>query len=695
MSLADLIPDLDRRLAERIEASVRGFESAVLDHLREQHERTRETLAALRPVLGSTLAAEDLEPLRVSAASGAREQAHAALLAAARAVDGAEDQVEVLCRLLEQSAPLCGRAAVLIVEASGARGWAGRGFGDGIRALDGVVLTWHDPAWGPFAAGSGVVQLGDAGHSLCTQVGGEAATAAWAIPLVLQGRVAAALYVDGSPTGVDLAPLQLLAQLASARIESLGSRGASPTLRHADGGAGLPLGLTSPSSEPTAAVAAGAGLAVAAAMPTEEPEPTAAPLAEAEVAAPAIAEPTLDEPASSGPEPLAAAAFAEPEAPIEPEAVAEVWAPESDAVEAVETSVEVVEADAMADHQPAEELFAAALEPEPAPVAAPEDAPSAEDLWSPVAVESTAPAVEAADLEPAGLEPIALEPTAFESSFEAESVEVVAEAAHVEEVFEAEVEAEPETAEAPADSEVEEDIFAAEPVEEPAAPFAEAEELSAELPELPPLAVTPAEPVVEVAPAPFESVDATVAVSQSLLKQYAASQGAAAVTGQVEVPPPAPPAPVESPVADAEDETVLLRRPTAPAVGPDDETNPTIAKPGTEVKSQGGMVVPPSDLAGPGWAFRAGRTAEATADPALEEARRLARLLVSEIKLYNEEQVEEGRRKRDLYARLRDDIDRSREVYESRVNPKALEHDFFREALVRVLAGGDPNVLGA
>jgi hypothetical protein len=48
-----------------------------------------------------------------------------------------------------------------------------------------------------------------------------------------------------------------------------------------------------------------------------------------------------------------------------------------------------------------------------------------------------------------------------------------------------------------------------------------------------------------------------------------------------------------------------------------------------------------------------------------EEARRFARLLVSEIKLYNEEQVERGRQAKDLYNRLKEDIDRSREMFEN------------------------------
>ncbi|PYQ59926.1 MAG: hypothetical protein DMF53_17995, partial [Acidobacteria bacterium] len=68
-------------------------------------------------------------------------------------------------------------------------------------------------------------------------------------------------------------------------------------------------------------------------------------------------------------------------------------------------------------------------------------------------------------------------------------------------------------------------------------------------------------------------------------------------------------------------------------------------------------VRPPSGVEGPGWAFATTRVPVSADNQALhEEARRLARLLVSEIKLYNEEQVEEGRRNRDIYERLREDI---------------------------------------
>lgn len=78
------------------------------------------------------------------------------------------------------------------------------------------------------------------------------------------------------------------------------------------------------------------------------------------------------------------------------------------------------------------------------------------------------------------------------------------------------------------------------------------------------------------------------------------------------------------------------------------------------------------------------------------DARRFARLLVSEIKLYNEQKVKEGRESGDLYDRLREAIDRSREMYDKRVqSPVASKFDYFHYELVNTLAEGDATRLGS
>jgi hypothetical protein len=87
--------------------------------------------------------------------------------------------------------------------------------------------------------------------------------------------------------------------------------------------------------------------------------------------------------------------------------------------------------------------------------------------------------------------------------------------------------------------------------------------------------------------------------------------------------------------------------------------------------------------------------ASETEQRAHNDARRFARLLVSEIKLYNAAKVNEGRRNFDLYERLKDEIDRSRKVYDKRVSPAvAARFDYFYDELVQTLAEGDPAKLG-
>ena len=78
-----------------------------------------------------------------------------------------------------------------------------------------------------------------------------------------------------------------------------------------------------------------------------------------------------------------------------------------------------------------------------------------------------------------------------------------------------------------------------------------------------------------------------------------------------------------------------------------------------------------------------------------EEAFRFARLLVSEIKLYNSEAVDEGRETSDIYDRLRHDIDRSWEMYERRAHPSVRSaEDCFDLEVVRILASGERKRLG-
>ena len=75
-------------------------------------------------------------------------------------------------------------------------------------------------------------------------------------------------------------------------------------------------------------------------------------------------------------------------------------------------------------------------------------------------------------------------------------------------------------------------------------------------------------------------------------------------------------------------------------------------------------------------------------------AQRYARFLMSEIKLYHEEEVLAGQRDHDLATRLDGVIARARVLYEQRVPPDVRERtDYFHTELVRTLANGDESLL--
>jgi hypothetical protein len=78
------------------------------------------------------------------------------------------------------------------------------------------------------------------------------------------------------------------------------------------------------------------------------------------------------------------------------------------------------------------------------------------------------------------------------------------------------------------------------------------------------------------------------------------------------------------------------------------------------------------------------------------KAQRFARLLVDEIKLYNQAKVAEGRRNKDLYDRLKEDIDKSRGTFQKRYGSTAAANgDYFQHELLRSLAEDDISIMGS
>jgi len=78
-----------------------------------------------------------------------------------------------------------------------------------------------------------------------------------------------------------------------------------------------------------------------------------------------------------------------------------------------------------------------------------------------------------------------------------------------------------------------------------------------------------------------------------------------------------------------------------------------------------------------------------------KKARRFARLLVDEIKLYNQTKVAEGKQSKDLYDRLREDIEKSRSAYDKKFGSSpAASANYFTQELIRVLADNDVTLMG-
>ena len=174
-------------------------------------------------------------------------------------------------------------------------------------------------------------------------------------------------------------------------------------------------------------------------------------------------------------------------------------------------------------------------------------------------------------------------------------------------------------------------------------------------------------------------------------------------------PPPLPAPAAAAPPRVLEETAPRGARPAAPAILHFEDSSAgsgyRLSRPdvlaAAATPASSGSSAPPAATAGAGarpslGARRlAGPLAPAEGDERREEARRFAKLLVSEIKLYNERAVIEGREKGNIYQRLKEDIDRSRQMYDERIPQDVrASSNFFVEELVRILADGRSEALG-
>lgn len=675
----EYLAELDRRYRARLEAATEELRRSFEQRLRAATEGLASALAEVRATPPeSLLEAADFAPLESAARGQGERSAYEALLEAAVAFDGAASQGALLDALLDHACRFAPRAAVLIAERDGARGWSARGFAEAAERFAGRRTGWSGEALTAFAAGEGVVRArGTAAAELADQLELPAASESLLVPLVLRDRVAAALYVDrrSDEPELPLGALQLVALGAAQRLElqALATRAYTPTLHEA--GAldrpGLPLWDPTALGEPEVEVEPEVEAELEAELEAAAPPPTAEP-APAEVWADEAAGAVFElEPEGAE---LEAAPAGEPEAA--PGAGLEPPALETVSRVGIEELFEAEAPAPIAPPAPAPEPpvwtgpeVVSWAQPEPlAPPAAPSDSWSAQDVaaW-------TAPAPEPAPTPPSA-EPEAAGAPEWEADEGGDATVLIGGAGR------GELPARPQPEESTAPFELPPTAPAPPQLGFEPAPGAVTSEIptpetTAPIPTFapPPSMATIAVPTLSVPIAPDLTEDATLLVARP---------GAAAPP----VAPPPEPAAAEPP----EDQTHPSLR-SAPAAAEEDVNDRTATR-----GPRGTEVAPPPDLQGPGLAFTMSRTQRASGENALhEEARRLARLLVSEIKLYNEEQVEEGRRHRDLYLRLREDIDRSRQIYDERVHDSVRgTADYFQQELIRSLAGGDPRALG-
>jgi hypothetical protein len=178
------------------------------------------------------------------------------------------------------------------------------------------------------------------------------------------------------------------------------------------------------------------------------------------------------------------------------------------------------------------------------------------------------------------------------------------------------------------------------------------------------VAAAPAAPLAEVPAAEPEA--APIEEAAAVEEPAQVVEEAAPVVEEAPPVEEAAPAEVEEPVAEA---------PPAEEAPPVEEEAPAEAAPPAEPVDVGSL---PDDL-----------------QKLHKKAARFARVTVQELFMYKKAEVEQGREDKDLYQRFKEEIDKSKELYDKRFE-KIADHniDYLYDELVRVLAENDSSALG-
>ena len=644
MSLDERIQQLDERIASRFKDWVKDLHEQLSQTLNDEIARQLEE--ATNQVPEGLMDLEKLQSITAVASSVGGELVLRNLHSAMVGIDRSKKQADILQALLEGAGAFASRLAIFLTRADQASGWAAAGFGEGDVAIPGLLVEYQDDGpWDRLSQGRSSIRLSaaDCGQ-LCSRIEAPLPGNGVLIPLVLRDRVAAALYADrlqDDPGGLGVEGLQLLAYAAAQAIENLPFHQRTSTTPT--------LVLDGDEEEEQEGLGLWEGAAAAVAVSEVEEEPTEVEVAiEADTVADTGVDLDLDIEtdkelgASTDRAEESAPAYQDTQELPYPPPVGEEEA-ESEAAPPAETEAaeDVVEEPASSDDSSAE---------------AREGSAESDGVSTEKAVEPPTEAGRGVGLA------------------WTEDDDVAEPAEEVEDAWAVDVTPEVEGSEPGALWEVEE------------------EEAEAKVEVIPEAEVPPPAPSWEVVDEPSSVQSVSEAPGLETIQAPVMTSGADASLLEDDATvflsrPPASPAPRQEP-EEAEDEGDETH-PGIAAV-PDPEPAPAPPKPGRASEVQ-----PPADVEGPGWAFSKDTEKATDDDEDHKQAKRLARLLVSEIKLYNEEQVEQGQKNNDIYERLKEDIDRSRQVYEDRVNERVRStNDYFYQELVRTLAGGDPQALG-
>lgn len=655
--------EIEKSLRSEIDSYLNGRLSVLQAEVARLHSQVNEAFSGLLERTAQPAAVSDeaavtvtiAEHLRAAHEQGvelaAQQSAQAqtvsdlALLNAAVAdIDDQRSQSDILSTLVNRATAFAPRVVFFVVRQDHAQGWRARGLEGtvGDDAARQMSLSLTDEHAVSVAAHTQSLWSGTPGSNaqdyvIANMLGGEPPQHCAAVPLVVRNKTVAVLYADSATLdseSLKVEALEALLRVTGMAVELLTVTRGTPRPR--------------PEAQPTAEEE---GAPPAAQAATPEATPTAATAAEV----PAVAETPPTPVAEAAPEPVA-----------ETEATAAVSEPtaEEPVAEVVTETYNYPAPVEMAEEQ-------AASLTEPAPAAAPE-MPSEAEPETPTAPDNLefAPVMVAEEVPPPHDLAMADEPPSVAlppevSSFPAYQPAMAGEAVPMDKI---ELTHEGEKGFA----------FAAPPVAE----FAEV--------------YPPAPPAVEFAAPPLEAVPSTTDWSW---QAPAPTPVIAAPRAEIPAPPPpsfAPPT-LENYASPAPEAFVPPPMPVAPEpYMPPPPVPEPFAVPNLADTAQ----IPHTGPLGSARTY--GREIDLPISVSDDErrlhtdARRFARLLVSEIKLYNEPKVREGRDARDIYVRLRDAIDRSRQMYERRVAaPVASRFDYFHFELVNTLAEGDADKLGA